>query len=374
MRALLYETMTGNPVMDLQVTDWSYDTGICAPDVLEVTVPAYNRWAQSLNLKELLVADKRSIALIDESVEGERVVPAAGVLSAPAPNESNDGKHTYKVRCRGIDAKTLDRRRVRLFPGWPLLNSSGLPTGLYDPTFANLSYGTIMKRLITESMKFPGGALPIMFEADRPGVHERSEYKAIDGKSVIDVINQLADLSDGVEYDFETRIDEYDRITHLFKTGTDADRIIAGGVERVWNLGGPRPDASGYEREPFDGPFVSDAIFSGGKDGDKVMLAKAEDHSKIALGFPRAEVWDNSHSSVSVQATLQSWADGALGGGRDKISVNVKAELAHNIRHGDRALLSVQGHWDMPDGDYPVRVLSAARKAADPDWVSVSLI
>ncbi len=64
----------------------------------------------------------------------------------------------------------------------------------------------------------------------------------------------------------------------------------------------------------------------------------------------------------------------ALGGGRDKISVNVKAELAHNIRHGDRALLSVQGHWDMPDGDYPVRVLSAARKAADPDWVSVSLI
>lgn len=373
MRALLFETVTGHPVRDLQVARWEYDTGILAADSLKVTVPAYTAWARTLDLRALLAKDKYSIALIDESVEGVKIVPAAGVIVQSIPKDDPDGKPAYEVTCRGIE-RLMEGRKIRLFPGWPLLDAQNKPTGVYDQAFENVEYGTIMKRLVSESEKFPGGALPIVYEADRPGIHERTAYKAIDGKPVIEAMDQLADLEDGVEYDFQPTIDDLDRVTYRLVTGRDASRVITGPVERVWNLGGACPDVRRYERVPSSAPTVTDAVFSGGKESDKVLLARSEDHSLLAGGVPRSELWDSSHSSVSVQATLQSWADGALGEKPDRVSFQVRSHLAYGVRHGDSGELAVQGHWDMPDGVYPVRVLSVGRDSSDPDWVSISLV
>lgn len=372
MRVLLFETRTGKPIRDLQRSDWSYDTGILAPDVGDVTVPAYTPWARSLDLRGELVKDKHSIALIDESVQGVRRVVAAGSIVTPTPAEDADGNNAYKVKFRGPE-RLLEWRQIRLYPGWPLIGGDGKPTGTYDQTFENLSYGTIMKRLVQESEKFPGGDLPIVYEADRAGVHERTAYAAVDGKPVLEALDQLADLADGVEYDFQPQIDEFDNITYRLVTGTDEDRIITAGVEPVWNLGGKSPDIRGFERVPDPSPVITDAVFAGGKDDDRVLLAQASDAGPIDDGYPRAERWDSSHSTVSVQATLQSWADGALGGVPDRFSFDVKAGRAYGVRHGDRVMLAARGHWDLPDGEYLRRVLSIGRKASDPDWVQINL-
>lgn len=371
MRALLFETVTGKPVRDLQRSSWDYDTGILAPDKLNITVPGYTRQAKTLDLKSLLVKDKHSIALIDESVQSQRIVVAAGPIVTATPTEGE--RNSYDVEGRGIE-RLLNWRNIRLFPGWPLLNAGGFPTGTYDQNFTNLSYGTIMKRLISESEKFPGGALPINYEDDRAGIHERSAYAAVDGRKVLAAMDQLADLSDGVEYDFQPVIDEYDNISYNFRTGTDADRIISGSNVKVWNLGGRRPDIKGFIRSPDAGPVLTDAIFSGGKDGDTVMLARSLDHSPIAEGYPRAELWDSSHASVSIQSTLQSWADGSLSRIPDEISFDVKAKLARGVRHGDISQIAAQGHWDLPDDTYDVRVLSVGRSHSEPDWVHINLV
>ena len=373
MRVLLFETRTGHPVMDLQRTDWSYDTGILAQDKLDAVIPAYTRWASTLDLQSLLVRDKYSLAFINEEVQGRRIVEAAGPIVQPTPAEDADGNNVYKVGCRG-EERLLEWRKVRLFPGWPLIDAQGFPTGTYDQTFENVSYGTIMKYLVAESEKFPGGELPLVYEADRPGIHERSAYAAIDGRSVLEAMDQLAELADGVEYDFQPQIDEYDNITYKLVTGTDSDRFISSGEVKVWNLGGNRPDIRGYERAPDPEPIITDAVFSGGKEDDKVLLAASHDHSPLSEGFPKAELWDNSHSTVSVQATLQSWADQSLGGIPDRISFDVKADQAYGVRHGDHAKLVARGHWDLPDGEYDVRVLSKGRSSSDPDWVHIELV
>lgn len=373
MRALLFETVTGKPLVDLEMTAWSYDTGILAPDKLDVTVPAYTQRSKSMDMKSLLVRDKHSIALVDKSVQGQRLVVAAGPIALPTPQEDVDGNHTYKVACRGVE-RLLDWRHVRLFPGWPLIGSDGKPTGAFDQSFENLSYGTIMKHLVMESEKFPGGDLPIIYEADRAGVHERNSYHADEGKSVLEVMDQLADLGDGVEYDFQPQIDEFDNITYRLITGTDSARVISGNASPVWNLGGARPDVRGYERDPDADPYFTDTVFSGGKDGDTVMLARAQDHTMIDDGYPRAELWDTSHSTVAIQDTLQSWADGGLGSMPDRISFESLATHAYGVRHGDVGELAAQGHWDLQDGLYPVRVLSVGRKSSDPDWVQIHLV
>lgn len=373
MRCLLYETRTGAPIMELQRSAWSYDTGILAPDRLEVTIPAYTSWARSLDLHGLLARGKHSVALVDDSVDGVRTVAAAGPIVTAAPREDPDGRHAFVVACRGIE-RLLEYRHVRLFPGWPLLDGENRPTGTYDQSFEDLEYGTIMKRLVSESEKWAGGDLPVDYEDDRAGVHERTAWAAIDGKPLLEALDQLADLADGVEYDFRPRIDEADWIRFDLITGTDVDRVIVGTARPLWNLGGTNPDIRGYQRTPDAGLPITDAVLAGGKDDDKVLLVSASDHSWIDDGYPRAEVWDTSHSTVSETATLASWAAGALGSVPDTISFDVRASAAQGVRHGDRGILAAAGHWDLPDGDYSGRVLSINRTSEKSDWVHVELV
>ena len=373
MRALLFETVTGNPVLDLQVSDWSCDTGILAADALKVTVPARSAWASSLDLRALLARDKHAVALVDESGEGVSVVRAAGVIVTATPQEGEGGEHSYEVVCRGPE-RLLEWRQVRLFPGWPLLSAGGLPTGTYDQALEGLSYGTIMKRLVSETEKFPGGALPIVYEADRGGVHERASYLAVDGKQVLEALDQLADLDDGVEYDFQPQIDELDRVSWRLVTGSDTERVVYGETSWLWNIGGVQPDIRGYSREPAAAPLITDTVFTGGKDDDTLLLARGQLHGPLAEGYPRMELWDSSHSTVSVQSTLQAWANGALGALPDQVSFDVRASAAHLVRHGDFGVLAAQGHWDIADGDYDVRVLAVSRKASEADWVNIKLV
>lgn len=372
MRALLFETRTGKPILDLERTDWSYDTGILAADQVKLRVPGYTPRAKSLDLRALLTPRKHAIALVDDSVQGDVLVPAAGyIVSAPA-QEDVDGKHGYDVTCAGFE-RLLEKRHVRLFPGWPLL-SGGKPTGTYDQVLTNLEYGTMMKRLIMESMLFPGGGLPFDFEADRTGTRVATRWEAVDGKPVLDAIDDTADLLNGVEYDLQPYVDEFENIRFRFVTGTDAEMVVSGPKRVVLNVGGASPDVSDWEREPSATDVATDTVFAGGKSDDRVLLARAADSALIDDGWPRSEVWDASHSTVERQATLDGWAEGRLQGMTELITFKARFERVRGLRHGDVVELQVKGHWDMPDGVYERRVLSVARDSGSPDWVSVSLV
>ena len=171
-----------------------------------------------MDLKALLV--RSTVALVGKSSG------AGGVLSVVRAGEDDeDGRPGYKVVCYGPE-RLFDYRHVRKYPGWPLIGGDGKPTGTYDLSYTGLQYGTIMKRLIQESMLWPGGDLPLVFEADRAGTRERT-YEAVDGKPVIDALDDIADNEAGVEYAFIPEIDDLDNISWRFVTGTDATGLSA---------------------------------------------------------------------------------------------------------------------------------------------------
>ena len=372
MRALLFETRTGAPIRDLQVSAWETDTGILAPDVGSVTVPAYTVWGEGIGFRAELVPLKHSIAIIDDTVEGSQYVVAAGVVQPPTLVGEVDGLQSYKVPFRGVET-LLQYRHIRKFPGWPLIASNGKPVTTYDMSFTNKQYGTIIKGLVAETELFPGGDLPIIYEADRTGVHERTDYKAIDGKTVLDAINDITELVDGVEYDFVPQIDVLDNITYKLVTGTDSGRAVINNDALLWNLGGARPDIIEWEPTHIINDLATDAFFTGGKEKDKVLVARASDSTLIDDGWPRIEVWDSSHSTVDRQATLQSWANGALNAGFRRFNFKAHVTKAHGVRHGDLVQVASDVHWDEPGGVTSRRVVSVARDSGDPDWVSVQL-
>ena len=371
MRAIVCETRTGSYVADLDVSAWSYDTGILAPDKCEVTVPAYTRRALSMDLIELLTPFKYSLALIDDTVEGVSVVRAAGPITARPPEDDVDGRQSFKVTARGPET-LLQYRHIRKFPGWPLL-TAGKPNGTYDMSLKNLSLGTIIKRLVAESELFSGGALPILYEADRAGIHERL-YEAIDGKPVLDALDDIGALNDGIEYDFIPEVDELDNLSYRLVTGLDGDGRIIGTDALTWNTGGARPDIRGWEPNDLISEVATDAYFVGGKGDDVVLMARSIDSTLVNDGWPRVEVWDSSHSTVSVQSTLQSWADGRVSGVYNRPQFEVRAGSAFGVRHGDVVEIQSQGHWLLPDGEPKRRLMSVNQSSSNPDWVGVSLV
>lgn len=373
MRALLCETRTGKPVVDLEVSAWDYDCGILAPDKLSVTVPAYTPRAQSMDLLELLTPYKYSVALVDESVEGQRIVRASGPITGRPPQDDDDGKTSFKVTARGPEI-LFDYWHIRKHPGWPLLGGNGKPNGTYDLSFTGLALGTIVKRLVQERAKWVGNELPLVYEPDRAGTREYARHEAVDGKPLLEALDQIGERSDGVEWALFPEIDDLDQITYRLVTGTDAAQIIVGADHLTWNIGGSLPDVRGLEPNDLVGEVATDAIFHAGKGDDKVMLARASDSALVDQGWPRLEVWDSSHSSVTQQATLQAWADGRVTGVAQRPQFEVRAERAHGLRYSDVIELASQGHWYWPDGVEQRRVLSVSHSSSDPEWIGVQLV
>ena len=373
MRALLHETRTGLPVVDLGVSAWDYDVGILTPDKLGVTVPAYTPRAKSMDLAELLTPYKYSLALIDESVEGQRLVRASGPITGRPPQDDENGRTAFKVTARGPEI-LFDYWHIRKHPGWPLLDGAGKPTGTYDLTFTGLSLGTIVKRLVQERAKWVGNELPLVFEADRAGTREYTRHEAVDGKPLLEALDQIGERADGVEWALIPEIDDLDRITYRLVTGTDAAQSIVINDHLTWNLGGPLPDIRGLEPNDLIGEVATDAIFHAGKGDDKVLLAQATDPTLVNDGWPRLEVWDSSHSSVTEQATLQAWADGRVTGVAQRPQFEVRADRAYGLMYGDFVEIASQGHWYWPDGVQTHRVFGATQSSSDPDWVGVQLV
>lgn len=373
MRALLHETRTGMPVVDLERSAWDYDVGILTPDKLGVTVPAYTPRARSMDLAELLTPYKYSVALVDETVEGVRVVRASGPITARPPQDDPDGRTTFKLTCRGPEL-LFQYWHIRKYPGWPLLDSDGKPTGTYDLSFESMALGTIIKKLVQERAKWVGNELPLVFEPDRAGTRERNSYEAVEGKPLLEALDEIGDRSDGVEWALMPEIDDLDRITYRLATGTDDGQIIVENDSLTWNLGGPAPDIRGLEPNDLVGEIATDAIFHGGKGDDQALFAQASDSTLIGQGWPRLEVWDSSHSTVTQQATLQAWADRRVTQVASRPSFEVRADRAHGVRYGDVVEVASQGHWFQPDGVQERRVLSVSHSSSSPDWVGVSLV
>lgn len=368
MRFLLFETVGGKPIIDLEVTSADWDTGILAQDKVSARVPGYTHRAAALDLRGLLTPYRVGVAV----QEDDGRVPAAGILTAPVEAATDDdGRSGYALTMFGV-AKLFESRHVRKFPGWPLIGSDGKPTGEFDLDISGVEYGTIQKRLVQESMLFAGGALPIEFEPDRVGTRQRL-YEAVEGKPVLDACDDIADLLGGVEYDFVPRISDQDMVSWEFVTGTDAKREISSAATAAWRLGGHKPDIRGYSRSTSGDELVDEAIFAGGKDDDSAMFARATSGDLIAAGFPRRELWDTSHTTVSVQSTLDGWAANAVANGSGPVeflTFEVRADSAVGLRHGDYIEIQALDHWDMPDGIYSRRVLSVGG-AYGSDWKKI---
>lgn len=355
MRAILHELRTGEPVTELDYSSFSWSQTIQTPDEVSVNVPAYTD--SGSGLMRLIVPKKMAISISDD----DRRVMAAGMLIEPVAGEDADGLHRFELPARGPE-RVYEERAILPYPYGRLVDAQGFPLPQYDTTIAGVEYGTMMKRLYQQAMRHPGGAIPATFEPDRVGSRERT-WTAVDGKFVQEAVEDIAELLGGVEWDWVPLLDESDRLSWHLVTGTDAQREITSDFWHTWTLGGEEPDLVGWEGK-ISGEFLaSTTIFTGGKDEDKVLISQRHDTTLLDAGFPLVEVWDSSHSSVSIQGTLDGWAEGRLAEGQLPVhywTFSVRSERAVGIRKGDWCTIDTENHWAVPDGTHTRRIVEVS--------------
>lgn len=366
MRTLLFDKLTGEHIEDLDVTDVSWTQTIGSPDSVKFEVPAYTPAMRKLGLRNLVTPTKTVIA-----VEEPGWADFVGAGDVGLPEYDTD---TQKLSLPASGVETILGKRVVLPANvGALIGSDGKPVATYDTNLKNWEYGTIIKKLIVQAMAQPGFNLPWVFEPDRIGTREKNTAAA-DMKNLLELVEDISNLDGGVETDFTSRWadDNHTRMQTLVRTGTDAVRVISSQSEFAFSLRGKKPTARSLKEQILPNYLTSRVWMTGGKDDDRMLVARANSSYLTDLGFPFMETVDSSHSSVSVLATLQSYANRRLSQGQ-KLGrfwkFDVRKSAAVGMRKGDRLNLLVKGDPFIPDDDYRHRVVSLSGGVSE--WLSV---
>lgn len=253
-----------------------------------------------------------------------------------------------------------------------------VPNPALDTNLAQLSLGTIAKRLVQQARAWTGGNVPIVFQDDEAGTSERN-YEAVDLNIIGDLLGNITGLEDGPDIDFTPRRTP-DRlgIEWVMRTGTTANRRI--GVTdnpHRWDYSVPEPSIRGFVSTVSGSRMTSRTWLTGGRSADKPLLVSGANSYLTDNGFPLLELVDTSHSSVVETPTLQSYGNESVRTGIKPTqfwSFDVQGDVAPKVgeyRVGDTCRLVMGGDWMIPDGTYDRRIvrLSGDERA---DWIGVT--
>jgi hypothetical protein len=308
-RYILANLRTGRRILDVPVLKGPWDDRLGAAESVSVTVDMNDTDVRALDLWNS--ATPAQAALF--AVEGDRITGGpiwtrgydrdSLTLSLGALGWASLFDHRLILpllaRTIGVNQWTVSD---------PADATKTIPNPLLTTTINGVSLGTIAKRLIQQAMTWTGGNLPIVFQADEAGDATRT-YLGADFKPVWEAVKQISEVENGPEVRFQNRFTA-DRlgVEVLFQTGTTAQPMLTSTAVLAWDVTAPESPVSKLQIDENASDMGSLAWQTGGRQADNVLVARAYDSTLIDAGYPLMEKVDSSHTSVSIQATLDAYA------------------------------------------------------------------
>lgn len=321
VRFLLGNTRTGARLQDLQVVSGEWSQSIGAPEDLSAIVDLSAPEIRRLNLYETARPVRSYLAALD----GDRLLGAGPIWAHSYDRDAG----TLKITAQGLGS--LFKHRLILPPSaltqsvttWEIADpanpGSFIPNPNLATTITGVSLGTIVKRLTAQALSWPGATLPIIYgpdEADSNVDHQRT-YNGTDFKAVLEAIQDIGNLDDGIEARFVPQFTADRRGLQWFlQAGTLEQPLLYGyGPDRpvAWNVTTPASPVSGLT-VGIDGTGLASLIWAQGGQptGSPTLVARAYSSALTDANFPLMELVDGSHTSVVRQPTLDAYARGGL--------------------------------------------------------------
>ena len=364
MRVVMGDLLTGRRILDVPFVSADWSVELNAPGAVKCTVDLRDPDVQSLDMRNAATPGKSFLAAV---VDG--VVVEAGPIWARSYDRAT-GELT--LNARGLWSYFDHRTLLPDLGVQPVVDPvTGESAAYANSAWSGLSLGTIGKRIVEQSMTWPGGDLPIVFEADKAGANERN-YVGAELPVIGQMLQNLTEVDDGPDIEFRPR--------------WSTDRL---GVEWLYRSGDPRIASSSVmlldttvPSSPVKDLTVDDSAArmgslgwcSGGRSADVSLVERSLDPLLLDAGFPLMERVDSSRSSVKEQATLLAYAVELARTGRKSLaqwSVAVHTggdgePLVTDFSVGDFVDIKLGGDLFIPDDVYRRRIVNISGQADDP--------
>lgn len=281
-------------------------------------------------------------------VEGDTIIEAGPIQSDPF-----SWPYTSTIRARGL-WQYFTRRFIL-----PVLTSGKLPRDVTS-TWSGLSLGTIAKRIVQQACSWPSAALPIVYEPDLAGIHERT-YPGSDMTSVANALTNLTEVEGGPEITFRPRWGA-DRKHIVWDLLTGSPELAQAGADHYWDTAviGAHAKPISLERDAAD-LTTHDYEFGDTPSGGAQLQARASSSALTSAGFPMMESLTRRNSVLLVQ-TLQSYAVESSARGADHLqafTIQVARDRHPDLGSywpGDWAKVVIGKNPRIPAGTYRMRV------------------
>jgi hypothetical protein len=367
-RYMIGDLRTGRRLQDVQVVTGPWKKGLNGPGTVTITVAANDPDIKRLGLGNVATPGKAFLAVIENDV-----IMEAGPIWT---HEYDRDDGTLVLAAAGLWSYFDHRVLV------PVLATGQSPVGA-DTNLSNLTLGTIAKRLVQQAQTHTGGNVPVVFlpdEVDPNPTNERN-YLGADLGLVGDRLEDLTNVIGGPDIDFAPRFTP-DRlgIEWVMRTGTKAQPQLSANTSHVWDISVAQTSVRKLKVRRTAEKLVARAWATGGRQSDTVMTSRYDNPTLTDAGFPLLESVDSSHSSVSVQSTLDDYAREAARVGYKPISFwsfEVRADASPQVgvyQIGDYCRLKLKGDPYLPDNvtDGHQRRIVSISGDEQGKWISIT--
>lgn len=364
MRIFIGDLLTGRHINDVPFLSAEWAAELNAAGSVSAKIDLRDPQVRTLGMYNAAYPGKTFLAVAD----GDHVLEAGPIWMRSYDRESG----VLSVGASGLwsyfDARTL----VPNIGDMPVIDPvTGESAAWANSSWKNLHLGTIGKRIIEQSMTWPGGNLPIVFEDDKPGSHERN-YLGADLARIGQMLQNLTEVEDGPDIGF---FPEWmpDRMGVRWRYVSGDPRLVGSRPHRV-DVTVPKTALDRLSVADSGVEMGALGWCSAGRASDTAIIERVSNAGMLAAGFPLLERVDSSRSTVTLAETARAYASElARTGGKPVSSWSVSVHTGGvgepqytDFRVGDLVEFKITDDLFIPDGVYTRRIVNVSGSAGDP--------
>jgi hypothetical protein len=246
----------------------------------------------------------------------------------------------------------------------PLIDGDGAVVTTYDTTINDVSLGSIGVALVAQALSWPGAPTAYILPSAVPDVGRTSgTYRLVDYKTVGAALDDLSKREGGPDFAFDARLDS-SRLgfEYLMRAGEP----YLGRYVGDWVVGADQSPVTNLKIVDDGAALATHIWMQAGKTDSKVIVARAQNAALLAAGYPTLDLVDTTHGDVSIQATLDAYAnEHAIQSRRPfrEVSFDVRGDApglaVGSYRPGDWAALRIgASNLYLAEGDIGIRITS----------------
>lgn len=364
MRVRLCDLRTGRRILDIPFLSASWTSEINTAESVSAKVDLNDRRIRRLGLYNASWPGRTALIVEDEHLS----------VGGPIWTRRYDrDEGTLELTGKGLWSYFDYRTLLPLMADTDnLVNPDGTANTAFDTNLTAMSYETIAKRWIQQSMRWTGGDLPIVFQEDVPGTYRRN-VKGAELKLIGDMLTNLTGVENGPDIRFQPRRQQ-DGLGYEWMFICGHPRITSTTVTK-WDASVSRSPVTGLVVEDDASNLASIDWQTGGASSDQAIIERAVDHGLTDAGFPLYERAESLSSSVIDQQTALRHASESLRTSRipqRTWSFDVRRDHRLGIYDaGYPASVKTRGDpYGIPDGWHPVRIMTL-QGSSDGDDIQV---